>query len=320
MIAVTRSPSIFACAGFILLVTTLLTACAVPPSTPASVGDPAKRPTAALDTKTPIPVPTKTKTPTDTPTPVPMPQGLSGNWRLVFSDEFDGHTLDSSKWATCWSYGCGTTDPSLWYSAANVVAGNGIIQLRADNQSHRQRGNDFSYTTGMLSTGADSSRSQPRFTFQYGYFEARVKAPAGVGLWPAFWLLSPAQRPPEIDIMEILGIQPNRVQMHYHYLDSTGIEQDSGASWDDGDFSAGWHTFGLEWQPTSLIWYIDGVQRRVYDGSNVAAEPLYLILNLQVGGSWGGKPDATTVFPAYYDVDYVRVWQPATPYLTSTPR
>ncbi len=308
-------PFTFTREGFVLLVTVLLTACAVPTTTPASIGDPAKRPTAAINTKTSIPAPTKTNTPTptSTPAPVPTPQGLTGNWRLVFSDEFDGRTLDESKWATCWPYGCGTTDPSLWYSATNVVIGNGIVRLRADNQSQHQDDKIFSRTSGMLSTGADSDRSQPRFTFQYGYFEARVKAPAGIGLWPAFWLLSPAQRTPEIDIMEILGKQPNRVQLHYHYIDSTGIEQDSGAYWDDGDFAAGWHTFGVEWQPTSLTWYVDGVQRRVYDGSNVAAEPLYLILNLQVGGSWGGEPDATTVFPAYYDIDYVRVWQPATP-------
>lgn len=318
-----RPRSLLLRTGFVLLLLMLLMACARLPSAPASIGDPPKHPTAVINTRTPTPVPTKTNTPmpTSTPTPAPTPQGPAGrSWQLVFSDEFDSPTLDSSKWATCWSYGCGTSDPSLWYTAANVVVGNGLVRLRVDNQSHRQDGRVFSYTSGMLSTGADSNRLQPRATFQYGYFEARLKAPAGTGLWPAFWLLSPEQRPPEIDIMEILGKQPNRVQLHYHYVDSTGVEQDSGAYWDNGDFSAGWHTFGLEWQPTSLSWYVDGVQRRVYADSYVAAEPLYLILNLQVGGSWGGEPDATTVFPAYYDIDYVRVWQSPKPYPTVPPR
>ena len=71
----------------------------------------------------------------------------------------------------------------------------------------------------------------------------------------------------------------------------------------------------MEWRPDAIIWYVDGVERNRFEGDYVAAEPLYLILNLQVGGndSWSGPADATTVFPAYYDIDYVRVWQRPTP-------
>jgi beta-glucanase (GH16 family) len=267
------------------------------------------RPALATDTRTP------TSTPTPTPTPDPVPLGQAGHWRLVFSDDFEGQTLDETKWATCWSYGCATTHPSVWYSAANVIVGDGIVRLRADNLPQIQHGRVISYTSGMLSTGAGSGRTSPRFTAQYGYFEARVRVPAGRGLWPAFWMLTPEQHPPEIDIMEVLSKDPTGVHMHYHYIDGSGVLQDFGTAWNDGDFSADWHTFGLEWQPGAIIWYVDGMQRNRYDGDYVAAEPLYLILNLQVGGknSWAGPADATTVFPAYYDIDYVYVWQQVAP-------
>jgi len=234
---------------------------------------------------------------------------------MVFADEFEGQTLDETKWTTCWSYGCATTNPSMWYSATNVILGNGVVRLRADNQPEFQHGRVIPYTSGMLSTGGGPDGSPSRFTAQYGYFEARVRVPAGRGLWPAFWMLTPAQRPPEIDIMEVLSKDPKRVHLHYHYVDGAGVVQDYGAAWDNGDFSAGWHTFGVEWQPGAIIWYVDGVERNRFEGNYVAAEPLYLILNLQVGGndSWSGPTDATTAFPAYYDIDYVRAWQSATP-------
>ena len=293
----------------------ILSACASPSRDPAPTLA-STRPAQAPYTKTPTRAPTLTPTNSPTPTPVPTPLGQTGSWRLVFADDFEGQTLDETKWTTCWSYGCATTNPSIWYSATNVIVGNGIVRLRADNHRRQfQHGRVIPYTSGMLSTGAGLDGSPPRFTAQYGYFEARARIPTGRGLWPAFWMLTPVQRPPEIDIMEILSKEPTRVQLHYHYLDGSGAIQDFGAAWDDGDFSTGWHTFGLEWRPDAIIWYVDGVQRNQYVGNYVAAEPLYLILNLQVGGndSWSGPADATTVFPAYYDIDYVRAWQRATP-------
>ena len=299
---------------FILFAAIILSACASPSHEPLLTLIPT-RPILATATRTPTPMstltPTNTPAPTHTPTPVSTPLGQTGQWRLVFADDFEGQTLDKTKWTTCWSYGCATTSPSLWYSATNVIVGNGIVRLRADNQPEFQHGRVIPYTSGMLSTGGGPDGSPPRFTAQYGYFEARVRVPSGRGLWPAFWMLTPAQRPPEIDIMEVLSKDPTRVHLHYHYVDGAGIVQDYGAAWEDGDFSAGWHTFGVEWRPDVIIWYVDGVERNRFEGNDVAHEPLYMILNLQVGGkdSWSGPTDATTVFPAYYDIDYVRAWQ-----------
>ncbi len=296
--------------------TIFLAACASPSLVPALTVTATRPPVTTstrTPTRTPTLAPTNTPTPTQTPTPVPTPVGQTGKWQLVFADEFEGRTLDETKWTTCWSYGCATTNPNMWYSATNVSMDNGIVRLSADKYGQVQHGRVIPYTSGMLSTGAGPDGSPSRFTALYGYFEARVRVPAGRGLWPAFWMLSPAQRPPEIDIMEVLSKDPTRVHLHYHYVDGSGVTQDYGAAWNDGDFSAGWHTFGVDWGPAAIIWYVDGTERNRYVGNYVAAEPLYLILNLQVGGknSWPGPADATTVFPAYYDIDYVRAWQQA---------
>jgi beta-glucanase (GH16 family) len=230
---------------------------------------------------------------------------------LVFSDEFNSQTLDESKWTTCWSYGCATTHPSVWYTDTHVLLGTGFVRLKADDVAQYEHERSIPYTSGMLSTGGGPDGSPPRFTAQYGYFEIRARVPEGRGLWPAFWMLTPAQEPPEIDVMEVLSKDPTSVHLHYHYIDESGEEQDYGTSWSAGNFSTSWHTFAVEWRTDAIIWYVDGVERNRFEGEYVATEPLYLILNLQVGGSdsWAGPADATTPFPAYFDVDYVRVWQ-----------
>jgi hypothetical protein len=109
--------------------------------------------------------------------------------------------------------------------------------------------------------------------------------------------------------MEILGDKPNVTEMHYHYLDGSGTHQGPGKAWTGPDFSAGWHTFGVDWQPNAIVWYVDGVERwRFTDASAITSKAQYLLLNLAVGGNWPGSPNASTPFPSDYLVDYVRVW------------
>ena len=74
------------------------------------------------------------------------------------------------------------------------------------------------------------------------------------------------------------------------------------------DFSADFYTFAVDWEPGSIVWYVDGVERALTT-KGVPDEPMYLIANLAVGGDWPGNPDATTVFPGYMDIDYIRVYQ-----------
>ena len=240
-------------------------------------------------------------------------------WNLVFADDFNNSALDTSKWHTCF-YWAPTTctiesnNELELYTPNNVSLANGALKLQARKQSDvGWNGKTYGYTSGMVSTGGSpwsSPAKAPGFTFTYGYVESRVMVPGGKGLWPALWLLpNDHSWPPEIDVMEILGDQPAETHMNYHYTKSDGSHGNVGNAWTGPDFSAGWHTFGVDWQPGSLVWYVDGVERFRFTGTQVTSKASYVLLNLAVGGNWPGSPDASTAFPADYLVDYVRVWQ-----------
>ncbi len=277
---------------------------------------PTRTPTAQPPTPTRTPTtqpPTPTRTPTSPPSGgSPTPVGQSGTWRLVFDDEFNGTTLDSSKWRTCFWWADTTcsieTNHELeLYNSQDVLVQNGLLRLRAQRRDMvAWNGVTYHYTSGMVMTGGRSGQVAPGFQFKYGYAEALVKVPAGQGLWPAFWMLPTSYNSrPEIDIMEILGDTVNQYHMNYHYVGG-----DSGSTWTGPDFSAGWHVLGLDWEPNAIVWYVDGVERwRYTDTAHISSEPEYLLLNLAVGGDWPGAPNSTTPFPSTYDIDYVRVWQ-----------
>jgi beta-glucanase (GH16 family) len=248
-----------------------------------------------------------------------VPVGQSGDWKLLFSDDFDGAALDSTKWAPCFPWGtkdgCGSaTTPELWYLPQNVIVSGGTVKLRAQRQNVTGTdGKTYKYTSGIITTSKLYDEETPyRFLFQNGYVEMRAKVPQGKGLWAAFWMLPPeGQWPPEIDVMEILGHDTDTVHMHYHYEDEYGRHRSSGGKWTGPDFADNWHTYAVSWEPGSIRWFVDGVERRTAftDTRYIAAERMYLLLNLQVGGSWPGSPDSTTPFPSDYEIDYVRVWQ-----------
>ena len=283
----------------------------------------AAAPVVAVALTTPTPKPTKsaaTPTPTLTPTPVlTAPVGQSGAWQLRFAADFDGSGLNGEKWVTCYWWddqGCtiASNHELQWYRRENVTVGDGMVRLQARREAvQAPDGRDFSYTSGLISSGrrvADLT-VPPKFAFQYGYVEMRAKVPRGQGLWSAFWLLPADQQSrPEIDVMEILGHAPGTVEMHLHYDDATGKKQRQGNEWTGPDLSTDWHVFAVDWQPERLIWYVDGVERwRVSDKAAIPAEPMYLIANLAVGGDCPGAPDAQTPFPSTLLIDYIRVWQ-----------
>ena len=244
--------------------------------------------------------------------PQPAPFGPIGWWKPVFSDEFSGRSLDEKRWHTCfwWATTLCTiksNDELELYDAKNVSVSGGALHLQAQkDEVVDANGVVHAYTSGMVTTGGRRGARPPSFVFTYGYAAARVRVPKGRGLWPAFWLLPVSyDSRPEIDAMEILGDDPRVVHMHYHVAD-----RDVGTMWTGPDFSAGWHTFGVDWEPRAIVWYVDGVARwRFTEQSVIPHEPMYLLANLAVGGTWPGDPDATTPFPSSYDIDYIRVWQ-----------
>ncbi len=237
-------------------------------------------------------------------------------WALLFSDEFNGNSLDTTKWVTGFPW-CGradctsTTTPELLYLPQNVIVSDGTLKLRAKREWVKgSDGRSYPYSSGIVTTSSFKDGGAYKFLFKYGYIEMRAKMPKGQGMWPAFWTLPPDGRwPPEIDVVEVLGDDPSTVHLFYHYDPGSGHAA-NGGQFSAFDTSAGFHTYAVSWQPDAIRWYVDGVERRAAftDTWDIAAEQMYLILNLQVGGAWPGSPDGSTPFPGDFEIDYVRVW------------
>lgn len=248
-----------------------------------------------------------------------LPLGQSGNWKMIFSDNFDGSTLDQTKWTTCYTNAdfkvgnndCIHNNELELYRPENVFPKDGSLILQAQRQDVTVGGQSFHYTAGMISSDPTSVGNNGGFAFSYGYAEMRAKLPSGQGLWPAFWLLpQDGSWPPEIDVFEILGNSPNMDNMNYHYPNGNDGGDHTGTTWRGPDFSAGWHTYAIDWEPDSITWYIDGVAR-FHTSQHITSKPMYLLANLAVGGDWPGPPHASTPFPADYQIDYIHVWQHA---------
>jgi len=216
-------------------------------------------------------------------------------WYLIWHDEFEGNTLDPFKWRV--------EDAALiknnelqYYTPEDVYVHDGVLTLRSQK---RQMGGRH-YTSGLVET-------KGKFAQAYGRFEVRAKLPGTRGMWPAHWMMPAAGGwPPEIDIMELVGHRPNSVIMSNHY-GTWPHNRHEGTRYTGPDFTKGFHTFAIEWEPEEIRWYVDGVQR-FSTRKNIPQEPFYIILNTAVGGNLPGNPDKTTVFPQYHDIDYVRVY------------
>lgn len=241
--------------------------------------------------------------------------------QLVWSDEFDGTSLDLSKW----EHQIGTGCPSLcgwgnnelqYYRSQNVTVSGGLLRITARQQSF----GGSSYTSGRIRTRGDLGNH-----WTYGRFEVRARLPQGQGLWPAIWMLPTDYvyggwaASGEIDIMELVGHEPNRVHGTLHYGNPWPGNVFSGSSTTlpSGTFADSFHVFAIEWEPTEIRWYLDGVQYAAqsswWSGAGAYPAPFdqnfHLLLNVAVGGNWPGNPNGSTQFPQTMEVDYVRVYQ-----------
>lgn len=223
---------------------------------------------------------------------------VSDQWVLIWQDEFENNCLASNKWnIEDWS--SEKNNELQYYSPSNVNVENGVLKLISKNEQYK--GKD--YTSGAVHT-------QGKFDFLYGKAEMRAKLPAGQGMFPAFWMMTDKENTwlPEIDIMEMLGHKPNQVWMVSHWLGEDGKLKSVSTSFQGPDFSQDFHTFGIEWTPQSIKWFIDDMERFSIS-RNIPGESMYLYLNTAVGGNWPGAPDHTTVFPVSFEIDYVRVYK-----------
>jgi beta-glucanase (GH16 family) len=242
-----------------------------------------------------------------------VPLGMTGDWQLMFDDEFDRPVLDHRTWTTQFRWGAtSTTTPRATYRPGNVLLIDGDLVLRAKREQYEGR----PFTSGMVMS-SDQVGRPTKFSFRYGYVEVRAKMPADPGLWPAFWMLPVSGSwPPEIDVLENTTGHPRLIGMHYHYAEPDGGHGWSGGTWTGPDFTAGYHTFSVEWAPGVIRWRVDGVQRRAAftTADDVVDEPMYLLATLQVphnGPKAGvtGQVDPSGRTSSDFAIDYVRVWR-----------
>lgn len=249
----------------------------------------------------------------------PIAAFAQSGWNLTFSDEFNGASLDTAKWGTQYAWGsCTNNDELECYQAANVTERGGLLTLTAKKQSITSGGKTFAYTSGMI-------ESAGKFSQLYGYFEARIQVPAFQGFWPAFWLM-PANGawPPEIDAIE-LGQSGDftTARMTNHFGPNGSGSYDSQTWSNTGTpFGSALHTFAVDWEPGSVAFIIDGVQRATItapscppsgsvggSGSEcISSVAMYVLANLAVGGSYTGGVGGSTPFPWSMLIDYIRVY------------
>jgi beta-glucanase (GH16 family) len=248
-------------------------------------------------------------------------------WSLVWSDEFDGPNgsgVDTSKWTMeTGGNGWGNNELETYTSRTqNASLNNGSLVIKAIKETFTGAdGITRNFTSARLKT-------QAKFEQAFGRFEARLKIPFGQGLWPAFWMLgndiSTSGWPTcgEMDIMENIGREPSTVHGTMHgpgYSGGNGIS--AAYSLPAGkNFSDDFHTFAVEWEPNVARFYVDGILYKTRTPADLPAgakwvfdHPFFILLNVAVGGTWPGSPDATTVFPQTMQVDYVRVYQRSVP-------
>ncbi len=225
-------------------------------------------------------------------------------YTLTFQDEFDGSTLDTGKWGRRFKWGQAVINNELQaYTDDQFAVASGILNIVGEEKSATYAGMTMNYASGLIASVHHQT---------YGYFEARMKFPKGQGLWPAFWLLGEngTQGVNEIDILEFLGHDVDTVYMTLHWGESYSVGHESDSTEYSGpDFSADFHTYAVDWQPDSIVWYIDGTERHSHSGLGVPSVEMYMIANLAIGGAWPGNPDGTTMFPANYAIDYIRAYQ-----------
>jgi len=262
--------------------------------------------------------------PVAAPNPAPAATPTPGPWVLSWSDEFDGAagaSIDRSRWTfDIGGDGWGNEELETYTDRPRNASldGNGRLVIEADRERLTgPDGHEREFTSARL-------KSQGLFSQANGRFEARMKIPRGQGLWPAFWMLGadiesvgwPACG--EIDIMENIGKEPATVHGTFHGPGYSGAAG-PGAPYvlpGGAPFAEDFHIFAIEWEPSAVRWYVDGNLYETRTPADLPAgtrwvfdHPFFIIMNVAVGGSWPGAPDATTVFPQRMLVDYVRVYK-----------
>lgn len=230
---------------------------------------------------------------------------------LVWEENFDGNTLNLEDWnfelGDGCDYGiCGWGNQELQrYTENNHTVADGILTINVRKENY--------YTSTRITTKGKKE-------FQYGKIEARIKLPQGDGVWPAFWMLGndidTNQWPAcgEIDIMEYVGRMPGVVHHSLHTTSSSGATINT-QKVTISDLEGEFHLYGIEWSINAIDFFIDGELKYTYaPGTNNPTywpfdKPFYMLLNVAVGGGFGGTVSTDDIFPQQYQIDYIKVYQ-----------
>ena len=246
------------------------------------------------------------------PTPAPSASAPAG-WTLVFADEFETPgSLDPAKWG--YDLGYIANDEKQYYTSRseNVRAEAGTLVIEARKEAYQ----GYAYTSARVTT-------RGRFELQYGRVEVRAKLPAGRGTRPATWMLGTNidevgwPTCGEIDIMENVGFDPLRIHASVHsaaYNHRIGTQKTASVTIPNP--SQDFHVYAMEWYADHIDVFVDGQKYFTFRNEGTGSrtwpfdKPQYLLLNLAIGGSWGGQQGIDeTQFPKRYLIDYVRVYQ-----------
>jgi len=246
-------------------------------------------------------------------------------YELIWEDNFNGNGLNTEYWTNEKGGGGGNGEKQYYTDGANIRLNNGILTLQAKREdiTSSVTGITYNYTSARINT-------KDKIKFTYGKIEARISLPSGKGTWPAFWMMPNESvyggwpRSGEVDIMEHVGSDPRMISHAYH---TKNDNTSTGTNWSmktykdnvEGDF----HVYTLEWEDDYLngrdafIFYVDSVQTGFkVEPENATWEDwpfdknFYVILNLAMGGSWGGTID-DDIFqgPVEMNIDWIRLYQ-----------
>ena len=241
-------------------------------------------------------------------------------WTLVWSDEFDGDTLNRENW-NFQVLEAGRFNGELQEytdSEQNAYVEDSCLVIKAIHKSDVHGPNQ--YSSARLNTAQKQ-------TWKYGRIAARIQLPYGEGVFPAFWMLGANCNENggdtswplcgEIDIVELFGNKSDAVvEANIHFADAEGAHDQMGSvsvDLEEGIFADQFHVFEIEWDENRVVWFVDGKE---YARQDITTEVMsefhqefFILLNFAIGGVSAGCPDETTQFPQHMYVDWVRVYQ-----------
>jgi beta-glucanase (GH16 family) len=247
---------------------------------------------------------------------------------LVWADEFNGTELNLEDWTFEIGDGCpelcGWGNNELqYYREENTTVADGILTITAKQESFA----GYDYTSSRIVT-------KDKQDFTYGRMEASIKVPEGQGIWPAFWMFHSDGKygvwplSGEIDIMEYLGQETDRIFGTIHHGDLFPNNRNTSGDFRlvEGGFNERFYEYAIEWEENVIRWYVDDYLYLTLRPEDIAPDfwafnqDFHFLLNVAVGGTLPGPPDASTTFPQAMEVDYVRVYKGRFPHLTGAQR